>query len=168
MNRRWTNFMPTPRFAPRLVGVIMLAFTITIGTPALAKPQDYMVCDNAHAPLYPFVWAHPHGCDLGLGQSIYQAQPVPGRPFVPVGLRHMHWTHWGSYEATAHGIGCNMRSNGSIIASSCVSVEVSVYNAVKIGPAGFTPIYQRVRVVHHRTRARPYYAIAWFRPGTDY
>jgi hypothetical protein len=156
------------RFGQHLLGATVV-FAGTLGLSAIANAQqDYMTCDNAHAPDYPFVWAHPRGCDLGLSQSYFQAQPVPGRPFAALGLRHMHWKHWGSYQATAHGLGCNVRYNGSVFRRSCVHVRVDVYHPVRVGPAGFTPIYQRVRVLHRRTRAEPFYNVFWFRPGTDY
>lgn len=151
-----------------LAAILAVAAWLLAESAAARAQQDYMACDNAHAPDYPFVWAHPSGCDLGLGQSMYQSQPVHGRSFASLGLRRLHWKRWARYEATARGLSCDVRSNGSVIRATCDHVEVNVYHPVKIGPAGFTPIYQRVRVLHRRSRREPYRYGYWYQPGLDY
>lgn len=127
-----------------------------------------MECDNAHSPDYPFLVAHPSGCDVGLAQSIYQTLPVNGRPFTAFALRRLHWSHWGRHEATAHGLACDVRSNGSAVHGTCDHVEVDVYAPRKVGPAGFLPIYRLTRVLHRRTHREAYRYGYWYQTGTDY
>ena len=58
---------------------------------AAAAHQTYMACDNGRAPDYPSVLAHPKSCDLGLGESLYQAKPIHRRSFAALALRHVRW-----------------------------------------------------------------------------
>lgn len=148
---------------------VLIAVVGGLWAPTAAQShQVYLACDNAHASLYEIVVAHPHTCNLGLGRSIYQAQPVPGRAFAALGLRRLRWRSWGRHTASAHGLSCDIKSDGGIQRGTCDHVVVTVSRPQAIGPAGFAVIYQLIRVLHRSTRAEPYRYGYSFQPGVDY
>jgi hypothetical protein len=149
------------------VSVALWFVLFTLGGTAQAIAV-YGVCDHAQATDYPLLLVAPHGCDLGLGQSYYQAQPVRGRSFTPLGLRGLRWSSWGGYQAVARGLSCDVRPNGSVKRTTCDHVTVNFYNPVSVLPAGGAVIYQLMRVFHPRTQAEPYRYGYWYQPGTDY
>lgn len=149
--------------------VIAVVASITFALPASAMArQTYVECDNAHSPDYPTVSAHPSLCNLGLAQSYYDVQPVPQKSFVGLALRGLRWNGWGNYEATAHGLACDVRANGSAVSGTCDHVTVHVYRPEAILPAGGAVIYQLLRVSHRSSRTESYSYAYWYRPGTDY
>lgn len=159
------------------LAIVVAASTFgALAVPAFASARRAcMVCDDAQSPDYDIEDSHPHNCNLGLdrpdtfgGAVYYQVRPVPGRSFVALALRRLHWQRWGGQQAIAHGLACNVYDDGSADWSSCDHVEVDTYSPVKIGPAGFVPIYQRTRVLHRPTRSEPYQYGYWYQPGTDY
>jgi hypothetical protein len=144
---------------------------VLLAAPAAASGahQTYLVCDNAHDSSYPTVAPRPGLCNLGLGQSFYDAQPVAGKgSLYPLALRHLHWHGWGHYQATATGRACNVKSNGSAVPGTCDHVTVQAINPQSIAPAGYAWIYQLIRVRHPHSRSEPYSYAFWYRPGTDY
>jgi hypothetical protein len=128
----------------------------------------YAACDHAQAPDYPLLLVAPQGCDLGLSQSYYQAQPVRGRPWAVIGLRDLRWSGWGGYKTVGRGLSCDVRPNGSVKRTTCDHVAVNFYHPVSVVPAGGAVIYQRMRVLHRWRRAEPYRYGYWYQPGTDY
>lgn len=148
--------------------VTLLVAMSALCLPSLAQASDYMECDNAHHPSYPYVLAHPRACDLGLGQSVYQTQPVPGRAFAAIALRRLRWSNWGSHEATAHGLSCRVRTNGNAFPHTCGHVVVHVYRPQVEVPAGGAVIYRFTRVVHHRSPREPHRYTYAYQTGTDY
>jgi hypothetical protein len=126
-----------------------------------------MECDKAASPWYPAVLAAPSSCNLGLGQSYYDVQRVPGLRFGTIGLRDMRWYGWGQYSAVGHGWACNIYRNGGANWSQCAHVTARVFNPVSIGPAGGAYIYQRTEVAHTRLDGWRQFRF-WFEPGTDY
>src|SRR5947209_8716049 len=55
--------------------------------PSVAAAHSvYMECDRPSSPSYPALFAAPSSCNLGLGASYYDVQPVPGTTFYMLGL----------------------------------------------------------------------------------
>jgi hypothetical protein len=146
-----------------LFSVAMFGLAPTVA----AAHRTYTECDNAHSPDYPTVVVHPHSCNVGLGASYYDVQPVGGRSFGTIGLRRLRWHGWGRHEATAHGLACNIYGNGGANWKQCASVTVHVYRPVAVGPAGGAFIYQLMRASHTRKDAWDRFTY-WYQPGTDY
>jgi hypothetical protein len=161
MLRRWYR---------KVVAGLLLSASCAAGfaiAPAAASAQTYMECDAAFQSFYPHVWAAPPLCNLGMGSSYYDVQNVPGRAWGEVALRGLRWSGWGAYEATAHGLGCDMYRSGAADWSVCTHVTVNVYDPQSIGPAGGAVIYQSIRVRHNGGGG--YHRFTWwYEPGTDY
>ena len=119
----------------------------------LQAHETYLACDNAHSHDYPTVSVRPRNCNLGLGQSMYQSQPMPGKAFSPIALRGLAWHGWGRYGAMTRGLGCNVGDNGAADMSTCGHVTMQVYKPLAIGPAGFASFTSRSFCVM-RGRAR--------------
>jgi hypothetical protein len=126
-----------------------------------------MECDSALQPDYPHLYSAPSFCNLGLDLSYYDVQPLPGQQLATLGLRALNWTGWGTSEATAHGLACDLLDTGGTDWSVCTHVTVSVYRPQSIGPAGGAVIYQRTRVKHNWGGGYNQFTY-WYQPGTDY
>jgi hypothetical protein len=156
------------RMATRAVTITGLCgLALGAGSSAASAHRVYMECDRALTPLYPAVLVAPHKCNLGLRQSYYDVQPVPGRRFATGGLREMHWYNWGQRRAFGHGLACNIFANGGTKWGQCSHVTVKVFRPVSVGPAGGAYIYQRTEVIHSQHDRWGRFRI-WFEPGTDY
>jgi hypothetical protein len=122
----------------------------------------YITCDDPSSPDYEILAIAPKRCFLGLGESMYQVQPVAGHSYPPaILLRHLHWRHWGHRRAVGRGIGC------LAFAGSCAQARIKVWKPMRIAPAGDLSIYQGIKVHINRTAERPAIT-AWYQPGTDY
>jgi hypothetical protein len=142
---------------------------LTASAPASAQAHaTYVPCDNAASPDYARLVAAPASCNVGLRQSMYELQPVPGKPFAARALRNLHWRYWGRYMAEARGLACKVTSAGAAEWKHCSHVVVRVYHPEKIMPAGGAYIYQLIVVRHVYSKAEPYRWAYWYQPGTDY
>lgn len=153
--------------------VAVIAATLTaLALPAAAgasKPK-YLACDNPHSPNYPTVRQSPTNCDLGLGASFYDSQPVPGHDTPDtIGMTRLRWRHWGRNVATAHGRSCLVNPDDGRVSDPayCGRVTVTVSKPQAIGPAGFAVIYQLIRVDHAPTAVSDSYT-DYYQPGVDY
>jgi hypothetical protein len=138
------------------------------GTAAEAEPfidyssgapssHIFLVCDEPRTPLYPRVVPAPRSCDLGLGETVFQAQRVRGhsRP-ESVYIRALRWKHWGSSVTTAVGREeCSILDGGPPDGRThCNQITVTASKPVLIYSAGPSVIYQLMRVVIHELRHR--------------
>jgi hypothetical protein len=149
---------------PRLIAKLAIAaLMIVVGSVAVSNAQaarSYMACDNPSTPDYAGVVSAPSHCDLGFEETVYESQPVPGHATPrAIELRGLHWHHWGQFRATASGESC-WEEEGE---STCSQVEVKDSRPTAIGPAGFSVIYQLMRVFYPEERETD-----WYRPGVDY
>jgi hypothetical protein len=158
--------------SPKLLrlAVVISAFAVFLlaGSASARRQQTYVACDNAQSPDYPTLAAHPGACDLGLHQSDFESQPVRGRRFAPIALRHLRWAGWGHQHAVGHGLGCHVGLHGNAKWRSCEQVTVDVYRPEAVLPAGGAVIYQLIRVRHTSPQRRGGSFTYWYQAGADY
>jgi hypothetical protein len=139
--------------------VVTIGLLVLYASASAEASRTYMACDNPSSPDYAKLNPAPRSCYLGLEESPYQAQRVPGHRVPPaVLLSNLHWTHWGQFTATATGRSCGPGESGE---AECSPVVVKDSRPQAILPAGGLVIYELMRVFYSEFTD-------WYRPGVDY
>jgi hypothetical protein len=135
-----------------VIGCVAWAGVASARASASSFSGVYVACDEPRSRDYPKLAHAPNRCDLGLSESTYETQRVPGHPQPEaLYLRALRWTRWGHHIATARGREACTKLDGGPPdgVTHCIDVTVTASNPQHILPAGGADIYQLIRVVVH-------------------
>lgn len=154
--------------SPAIVSLTVAMFLAGVAIPTGADAAihfptvRHLACDDPTAPDYEVLVVSPKNCYLGLAESEYQAQPVPGHAAPPaIHLRGLRWRHWGRRRAVGRGVAC------LAFTKDCAHAVIRIWEPMRIAPAAELFIYQHIRVRLGRIGGSPP-RTAWYEPGLDY